>query len=227
MRITVSYITAFLLFCVVIQEAHEIAHMVAGKFLHGCGGARYFLYWQMCESGDAYTVARVALAGPFINFFFMWLGYGLLAKKTTHTQKSIGFTFIMATLPLQRLQAFIFRGSDEITAFKKFMSPAEPFKGAGLIAGLALITLLLLPPLYRSFKFLKDKSQWVTLLSFLILPFIVTLLFQHIGANETVRAFLLSSPRPSFLPSWLTLLDLLLLLLFIPLAKNIGKLLGG
>jgi hypothetical protein len=226
MKITLSYLIALLLLCLLIQEAHEIAHMGANKLLHGCGGMRYFLYWQLCETGDAYTVARTALAGPFVNFFCMWLGYGMLAKNTTLKQKSIGFTFIMATLPLQRLQAFVFRGSDEITAFKKFMWPAEPFKGAGLIAGLTLIVVLTLPPLYKSFKYLKGKNQWPAMLAFLILPFMIGLLFQHIGANEAVKTFLLSSPGVSFSLSWLALLDLLLLLLFLPVATSIGRLFG-
>ncbi len=224
MHITLRYITGFLLLCLLVQEAHEIAHMLADHLLNGCGGTRYFLYWQLCETGNAYKVARTALAGPFINFFFMWLGYGLLAKNTTVKQKSYGFTFIMATLPLQRLQAFVFRGSDEITAFKKFMSPAESFKGAALIAGLLLIAALLAPPLYRAFKYLEGKNQWLTMLAFLCLPFIIGLWFQHIGANESVRTFLLSSPGISFLPSWLVVLDILLLLLFIPVAKSIGYL---
>jgi hypothetical protein len=224
MHITLRYIIAFLLLCLLVQEAHEIAHMLTDHFLNGCGGIRYFLYWVLCDTGNANKVAPTALAGPFVNFFFLWLGYGLLAKKTTVKQKSYGFTFIMATLPLQRLQAFVFRGSDEITAFKKMMSPAEPFKGAAFIAGLLLISLLLAPPLYRSFKYLEGKNQWLTMLAFLILPFIISLAFQHLGGNETVKAFLLSSPGISFLPTWLGVLDILLLLLFIPVAKSIGNL---
>ena len=142
----------------------------------------------------------------------------------TLQQKGWGLSFIMATLPLQRLQAFVFRGSDEITAFKKLMLPAEPFKGAAVIAGLLLILLLLVPPLYRSFKYLKEKNQLLTMLAFLVLPFIAGLTFQHLGANESVRAFLLSSPDISILSSWLAVLDVLLLLLFIPVAKSMGNL---
>jgi uncharacterized membrane protein YhdT len=62
------------------------------------------------------------------------------------------------------------------------------------------------------------------MLAFLILPFIIGLTFQHLGGNETVKAFLLSSPGLSFLPSWLGVLDILLLLLFIPVAKSMGNL---
>jgi hypothetical protein len=148
----------------------------------------------------------------------------LLANSTTAKQKSYGFTFIMATLPLQRLQAFVFRGSDEITAFKKFIWPAEPFKGAAMMAGLLLIILLLTPPLYRVFKCLKGKNQWLIMLAFLLLPFTAMILFQHIGANESVKTFLLSSTGISLLPSWLSVLDVFLLLLFIPFAKSIGNL---
>jgi hypothetical protein len=224
MQISIRYIIAFILLCLLIQEAHEFAHKVANYLLNGCGGVRYFLYWQLCETGNPFKVARTALAGPFINFFFLWLGYGLLAENTTLQQKSYGFTFIMATLPLQRLQAFVFRGSDEITAFKKFMYPAEPFKGAALLAGLFLILLLVVPPLVRAFKYLKGKNQWTVMLSFLIVPFIFGLACQHIGAIESLRSFLLSAAPVSFLSSWLDWFDILLLLLFIPFAKSIGKL---
>lgn len=224
MQVTIRYSIAFLLLCLLVQEAHEIAHMTANKLLNGCGGVRYFLYWQLCDTGDKYSVVLTAFAGPLINFLFMWCGYKLLAKNTTVKEKSYGFTFIMATLPLQRLQAFVFRGSDEIIAVKKLMPPAEPFKGAAVLAGLMLILVLMAPPLYRAFKYLEGKNKWFTILAFLFIPFFVGLIFQHLGANESIRAFLLSSPGVSQQPSWLALLDIVLLLLFIFVAKSVGNL---
>jgi len=224
MHITLRYAIALLLLCIVVQEAHEIAHMLTDHLLQGCGGTRYFLYWQLCETGDAKKVAITALAGPFVNFILLFYGYVLLGKTKSRQQKSRGITIIMATLPLQRLQAFVFRGSDEITAFKKLMSPAEPFKGAALIAGLLLILLFLVPALYRAFKNLEGKNQWLNMLALLVVPFIVALACQHFGAIASVRTFLLSPTHVLWTPSWLGILDVLLLLLYLMVAKNIDRL---
>lgn len=224
MKITLRYSIAFLLLCLLLQEVHEIAHMLVDRLTVNCG-TRFFLYWKLCEEGSNIQVAMVAFAGPIVNFILLIAGYKLLAKQSSAVQKSWGFSLVMATLPLQRLQAFVFRGSDEILGFKKLMLPTEPFKGAGLIAGLVLILLFIVPALCRVYSNIKTKNSWLILIVFLVIPFFVAYAAQQSLAFESARRMLLSSPA-SFLPSWLLLLDIFLLLLFIPLRKNLGQLFG-
>jgi hypothetical protein len=225
MQITFRFVVAILLFSLLIQEAHELSHMLVNKLLAVCVSRRYFLYWEMCDTGNKYSSALLAFAGPFVNFIFMWTGYGLLAIKSTPGLKSYGFSFIMAALPLQRLQGIVFRGSDEIFAFKKLLAPGESFKGASVLAGAMLIVLLAGPPLYRSFLRVKDKKNGLLILiAGLLLPFIVITLLQAIIFNTAFQTML--SASTGFMPSisWLFLTDAILLLLFIPFRRSLAGL---
>ena len=224
MQITFGYVVAVLLLSLLVQEAHECAHMLANDLLHICTNShRYFLYWQMCDTGSRWKLALLAFAGPTVNFFFMWMGYRLLERRSSPRQKSYGFSYILAAVPLQRLQAIIYRGSDEIFAFKKLLSPGEPFKGAAVLAGAMLIILLAGPPLYRAFTQIKDtKNGMLVLMAGLLLPFIFITLLQQIVFN-TARA-LPASPAGMLWVSSLFLIDLVLLLLFIPFRKSAGSL---
>ena len=222
MRITLRYAIAFLLLCLLLQELHELAHLLADRQTIHCG-TRYFLFWQSCEQGNHYAEAIIALAGPFMNFILMVTGFILLSKRSTPVQKSIGFSLILACIPLQRLQALVFRGSDEITGFRQLMQPSEPFKGAAVVAGVSLMLLFIIPSLYRAFINIKTKCSWLVMLGFLVIPFIVNYVLQQLLAGGQTRAMLIASPG-SFLPSRLVLLDILLLVLFLPFAKSIGQL---
>lgn len=222
MKITWRYCMAFLLLCLLLQEVHEIAHMLVDRFTVNCG-KRFFLYWELCQEGGDKKVAIVAFAGPIVNFILLIAGYRMLSKQSTSTQKSIGFSLILATLPLQRLQAFIFRGSDEILGFRKLMQPTEPFKGAGLIAGLALILLFIVPALWRAYTHIKAKNSGLVMIGFLVVPFVFAYAAQQSLASVSARNILLTSPA-SFLPSWLNLLDIGLLLLFLPFRKSLAHL---
>jgi hypothetical protein len=222
MRITPRYSIAFLLLCLLLQELHEAAHLLADRLTINCG-TRYFLYWQTCEQGNKYAVAAIAFAGPLTNFIFMSIGFLLLSKRSGTVQRSIGFSLVLACIPLQRLQALVYRGSDEITGFRKLMLPAEPFKGAAVIAGILLMLLFIVPSLYRAFPSIRTKGRWVVMGVFLIIPFLVSYSLQQLLAGEHAREMLLSAPT-GFLPSRLVLLDIMLVILFIPFAKSIGQL---
>jgi len=102
------------------------------------------------------------------------------------------------------------------------MQPAEPFKGAAVVAGISLMLLFIIPSLYRALINIKTKRRRLALLGFLVIPFIVNYVLQQLLANEHSRAMLVSSPG-SFLPPRLVLLDILLLVLFIPFVKSIGQ----
>jgi hypothetical protein len=222
MRITFRYATAFLLLCLLLQELHEGAHLLADRLTINCG-TRYFLFWQMCEQGGKYASAAIAFAGPLTNFIIIVIGFLLLSRKSGPVQKSIGFSLVLACIPLQRLQALVYRGSDEITGFRKLMQPAEPFKGAAVVAGIILMLLFIIPALYRAFAVTGVKNRGLVFAGFLVFPFVVNYVLQQMLAGAHARNILISSPA-SFLPSWLVLLDIMMLILFVPLAKSISQL---
>ena len=222
MKLTLRYAIAFLLLCLLLQELHELAHLLVDRLSVHCG-TRYFLFWQMCEGATKYAAAAILFAGPAINYIMMAIGFLLLSQQSTNKQKSIGFCLILACNPLQRLQALVFRGSDEISAVRELLRPAEPFKGAAVIAGIAIMLVFVLPSLYRAFRNINTGNRWLLMAGFLIIPFAVNYILQQLFAGEHSRQILVSKPA-SFLPSWLVLIDLLLLACFLPLLKQIGQL---
>ena len=226
MKLSFRYLIAFLLLSVLVQEAHEIAHQLINGLFQVCSGTRYFLYWEMCDADSKIDFTILALVGPFVNFLLFTIGYYLLRNAGTSIQKSYGFSIIMAANPLQRLQAIVFRGSDEIAAFKKIFGPVEPIKGIAVLAGLALTLLFVIPALYRAFKLSKNKNAILVFLSCLLLSYAVTLLLQKAFLQTGIKTSLL---QPSGLAgfSWLVWMDIVLVLLFIPLAKNLKRLIGS
>lgn len=225
MKMHLRYIIAFLLLMLLIQEAHEITHMLTDGALHGCGGTRYFLFWDLCTTGPTTEVVITALAGPFMNYLFMWMGYSLLSNSATAVQKSWGFTFIMAALPLSRLQSLVLRGGDELLSFRKIMDPNPPFKGAPVIMGSLLILLLTVPPLWRAYKN-AGNYKLLVFAGFFILPYIFTALLQKAIMNTGIKTGLLNAPTGWSALTWLVLLDLVLLLLFVITRKSIATLFG-
>jgi hypothetical protein len=225
MQVSSRYIIAFLLLLLLIQEAHELSHFFTGLLVGGCGGTRYFLYWLLCETGPTGAVVITAFAGPFINYLFMWIGYALLRKPASMQQKSWGFTFIMAALPLARIQAIVFRGGDEILAFHKMSDPGPPFKGFAVIMGSLLILLLTLPPLWKAFKSTVNlKNRWLLFISFLLGPLLFDIALQQLVMKTGLKTALLLSPGLFGIPSWLAVVDFVLLLSFMLIRKRISSL---
>lgn len=223
MQLNFRYLIGFLLLCLIVQEAHEIAHMLLNGMLQVCSGTRYFLYWEMCDADNKATFTALALIGPFVNFLLMTIGYIFLSNASSLGKKSIGFTLIMAANPLQRLQSIIFRGSDEIAAFKKIFAPVEPFKGIAVIAGLLLTLVFVVPALLRAWSTAKQKNGILVFLVCLVLPYVFTIAVQSAYLKSSLKSSLLeSSGLLGF--SWLIWLDIVLVLLFLPLAKYLKTL---
>ncbi len=223
MQLNFRYLIGFLLLSLLVQEAHEIAHMLLNGMLQVCSGTRYFLYWEMCDAANKTTFTALALVGPFVNFILMTIGFVFLSNGSSLAKKSIGFTLIMAANPLQRLQALIFRGSDEIAAFKKIFGPAEPIKGIAVIAGLLLTLVFVVPALFRAWTTAKQKNAILVFLICLVLPYIFTIVMQSAFLKTSLKSTLLeSSGLMGF--SWLVWMDIVLVLLFLPFAKNLKSL---
>jgi hypothetical protein len=223
MQLNFRYLIAFLLLSLLVQEAHEIAHMLLNGMLQVCSGTRYFLYWEMCDADNKSSFAALALIGPFVNFILMAIGFLFLSNASGLAKKSIGFTLIMAANPLQRLQALIFRGSDEIAAFKKIFGPVEPIKGIAVMAGLLLTLVFVVPALFRAWTTAKQKNALLIFLICLVLPYVFTIAMQSAFLKTSLKSTLLeTSGLMGF--SWLVWLDIVLVLLFLPFAKYLKTL---
>lgn len=214
MQLTIRYIIAFFLLMLLVQEAHEVAHLLADKIVGGCGGTRYFLYWDLCEAAPLKQVVTTALAGPFLTYLFMWIGFFMLGNNPSAVQKSWGFTLIMGSVPLLRMQSLVLRGGDELLSFRKIMEPGAPFKGAAMISGSLLILLMTVPPLWRAFKNAGNKKRLLVFAAFFILPYVVVMLFQKIFLAPAMKATLLREPLGWTGLNWLVIVDIVLLIFF-------------
>ncbi len=224
MHPTLRYLIAFLLLMLLMQEAHEIAHLLTDKLVGGCGGTRYFMYLDLCEASSTAKVITTALAGPFITYLFMWIGYFMLAGNPSLRQKSWGFTLIMAAVPLSRMQSLVLRGGDELLSFRRMLEPNPPFKGAAMIVGSLLILLATVPPLWRAFKNTGHKNRILTFAAFLILPYIIVDVLQKLLLKPGMKVTLLESPLGSQSLTWLVLIDIALLVFFVLTYRSIAAL---
>jgi len=213
MKLRFRYLLALVLASLFMQEVHELSHQAVCRLIGACEGKRYFLYWDTCDTGNGFYNAMIYLAGPFTNFLMLWLGYKMLAVQSASVQKSYGATLVLAAIPLQRLQGIVFRGSDEINAFKEMFGVGRPFKGASLLAGTVLISLIVLPALYRLYLRAKESKMVRELAICLIVPYLINFGLQklafHFGLPSQYQP-LLPSVSDSF--SRLLFVDLLLLI---------------
>jgi hypothetical protein len=173
-RFSFYFIVAFLLLVLLLHELHEWAHQLAGRFMCGCWPIRDFLYWNLCPACNNNThLVWVGASGPFFTYFFMWLGVYLINKQKTWLTSGWGTVFILATLPLSRLMAIAFKGGDEIMAFRNWFAGHEPFKGAAVVCGGAVVLLLTIPPVWLAYKTIKNRPRLLFFSLLLVLPLLM------------------------------------------------------
>jgi hypothetical protein len=163
-------VITLLLLTIICVRAHEYSHIVAvlidgGTFKSSFGHVQHF------DDNRAAT----CIAGPLVNYTWMWIGLGLLlfSKK----RKKSGFTLIFASLPVARLFDNIFPfvlGRDEHCAAYTLQVPVFVF------AGIAWIIVLV--PLVFAYLSIDSNSRVLWFISFfLVLPVLCAIVVSGLG----------------------------------------------
>ncbi|SRR5579871_320391 len=190
-KLTVSYLLAFLSLTFVINELHSWIHSIVAEWICDCWGTQGFEKWSVCPHCDiAENFLGIAwLAAPLLNYLIILAGWALMDRRNSIEKKSIGFALFFASVPLGRLFA-VFTKGDEPTGLKEIFSPSANDTLINIILPV-IIVLLVLPPLMRSMNVLKEIKQRVILvIAFALIPFLVI----HFGVNGVMNNLLVKKP---------------------------------
>ena len=184
------YLLAFFSLVFFIHEIHDWAHVIAAKFYCKYWGSRAFDIWApspVCKITTT-QLAFCSLAGPVVNYIFLWMGWSLLSPQNELDRRTLGFSLVFAALPFPRLLAAAKGGGDETTGLHQLFPHVESghIHTIALI-GLAIVTLLCLPPLIRAFLFLPGWVRKVVIFpAFLVIPGLVDQWLVHDMLNKLI-----------------------------------------
>jgi hypothetical protein len=163
-----------------------------------------------------------------MTYLFIWIGYFLLKSSNTDEKKIWGFALVMAALPLSRLLAVIGHGGNEITAMRMIFASDQPFKGIPVIVGGILVLSLLIAPLWRAYRSIRNKHSWLIFLAFLVVPWqIDELIITKLLNGYVVSSGFLMHPIYLGTPLLVIVWQIILIVLFLITKKQIQCFLVG
>ena len=154
LKLTPLYLLSFLILVFLVHEIHDWTHTLVARVICPCWGMRVFDAWDFCPDCFASSGQRAlaTLAGPVINFILLWMGWSLLNEDNQPDEQSVGFTLVLACLPLNILLAATAGGGD-LTAAIRWLEPDIAHDNPHLVSllGLLIAAALTIPPLVRAF----------------------------------------------------------------------------
>jgi hypothetical protein len=221
-RLSFSFVLGGIIWVLLLHEIHEWGHQLAGKLFCGSWPSRDFIYWHLstgCNKGSSFIL--IALAGPVFTFIVFWLGWWFLRKSQKRIYDALGMVLIFASIPFSRIIAVLFKGGDEIMAFRTIFSPKEPFMGAAVIIGAVLVLVLTTPPLMLAYKKLTGKT--ILFIALLILPFLIDKALLEGVMNPLLKKGFLSAQGLAGAPLLVNCWDILLVLLSVLVSKKLFR----
>ena len=193
LKLSLPYLITFTLLLIVMMELHEIVHITVGRVICGCWGPRDFNVWALCSGcEERQSLSWLAtLAGPFFSFALMWLGMFWLSSVKT-TKKALGFSLIFANIPFGRITTVMWGGGDEMVVVRHFLK-SEFSRTQMILICSTLVLAVGVSPIVASFRAIKNKRAWLTIVGFLTLPLLFLLLYTLMGLNTLLSAGFLSS----------------------------------
>src|SRR3984957_7064153 len=114
LKLTPLYLLSFLILIFLVHELHDWAHTLVARAVCPCWGMRVFDGGDFCSVcfASAGERALASVAGPAVNFIFLWIGWSLLNEDNQLDEQSLGCTIVLACLPLNLLLAATAGGGD-------------------------------------------------------------------------------------------------------------------
>lgn len=218
LQLNAKNLFAFFLFALLMGEAHEIAHFVAGKIICGCWPEyRDFNAWRICQSCKQSNVHWYwpTAAGPVFSMSLAWIGMFLLRTNDSKKQ-SFGFALIWANVPQARIMTVLMNGGDERLVLRNLTLGTGAEQYFHWIA-CAVVLLMALPPILASFRSVNNKRGWLYNLGFMVLPLVVLGTYGFLFLNGLLQRGFLANVWVMGTPLFITLhtaLALIILLIF-------------
>ena len=201
---TARWAVAFVALLFVHNEIHEIAHTAVGRAICGAWGPRNFNSWQVACQEIRPELIFVPIAGLGFTYGLMWIGYYLLRQKESVTTQSVGLCLIFAAMPFGRIYTVAQSAGDEMVLLRGVFPGVEPL--LRLVAGLIIVSLLVVPPLYRAFSALPRQRRLLIFTGFLLLPYVLFEILVLRVANPLLQQGVLASEgilgSPLFVNVW-------------------------
>jgi hypothetical protein len=220
-KISLSYIIEFLLLTIIMLELHETIHILVGRFICGCWGARDFNVWSLCvECEKTHRFSWVAtLAGPLFSFVIMWLGTFWLSHPNSNI-KAFGFSIIFANIPFGRISEVMKGAGDEMAVTRHLLKNHFTLTQMILICSVFILALGL-PPIIKAFRILTNKNSWLYIIGFLTLPILFILVYILIGMNSLLNSGFLSTTGVMGTPLLISLHSVMAIFFFLFFHKKI------
>lgn len=189
-----KFIIAFMLLRYLFHEAHEFSHMITAYTFTGFWGTRDFNnVAPFAAESNPSLLATIctALAGPFTNYIFCWIGSWLILKNESLRQRTWGILLIFAALPFARLFTAIMGGGDELGIVKHIIDN-------GLYARISttgVLLLLLGYPEWIAIRHIPSRNRTLIGLGFLIFPMIIEGIFTMGIFNKILQTGILQQPH--------------------------------
>ncbi len=187
------YLAAFAVLCLVVHEAHELAHTAAGRLVCGGWGPRDFNTWQL-PAGCASLLP--AAAGPALSYALMLAGAVTLGAARAPRAGAAwatgwGLALALAPNPFARLLTAAVGGGDEGVLVRAGFGLSRGPGAAAVAFGLVLA--LTAPALAAAGRAVgRARPGWFTLLLFT--PMVVTGVGLFAGMNRLLAAGVLARP---------------------------------
>jgi hypothetical protein len=209
---------AFLVFAMLLGEAHEIAHFLSGKMFCGCWPeSRDFNAWSLCDCALGHFAT---IAGPLFSMTLAWIGMVWLRSKNERMQ-SVGFTLIWGNVPQARIMTVLMGGGDEKVFFREILR-GTAIQDHYLLMATILVLLLALPPIVWSFLAVKNKHSWLYNFGFMILPLLILGSYGFLLLNNLLERGFLSQVWIMGTPLFITLhTSIMLIILLVLLRKDL------
>lgn len=221
LKLTPKFVLTFLALTFLLHEAHEIVHTTVGRIICGCWGKRDFNVWSLCgncSEQNPYSVIST-FAGPIFTYLMIWLGVYLM-NKLKDNQKALGFSLVYANMPFTRFFGAVTGGGDEVWGLNLVF---HNYNLAWLL-GTIIILAIIIYPLYRSFKLIKNESPIVWFLVFLLIPGQIDVWVVLIFLNSLLQKGILSDYWILGSPILVTLWTAIVTLTYFLTRKNIYEL---
>lgn len=199
-------------------EAHEISHFIAGKIICGCWPEyRDFNAWRICQSCKDTNPNWYwpTAAGPLFSMSLAWVGMFLL-KNASVNKQSLGFMMIWANVPQARIMTVLMGGGDEMVVIRYLTKETwhDPyFRWIAYV----IVLVMALPPIIASFRAVKNERGWLYNIGFMILPLLVFGAYGFMFLNSLLESGFLADVWVMGTPLFITLhtaVALFLLLIF-------------
>lgn len=207
---------AFLVFAMILGEAHEIAHFLIGKIICGCWPeSRDFNAWSLCQSCQDNNPNWYwpTFAGPVFSMSLAWIGMFLL-KNSDPKKQSLGFVLIWGNVPQARIMTVFMHGGDERLVMR-YLTKGTALDSYFEWIAIAVVLLMALPPIIASFRAVKNKLGWLYNVGFMVLPLLVLGLYGFTFLNGLLAKGFLAEVWIMGTPLFITLHTLLMLVLLL------------